>query len=184
MHNIGYMTLIENVDRKGVLRDIQVIAREGGDGYHGSPRWHDEIKPLRNYNEAQAWIEAHDNGWYDDHAVRYYDHSNAKKTKKIEELERRLKELFSKKNDYIKAHSVKNLKAALITCPKCGSKLSREHLRSESCPLCYTDLRSKTTLDTIKNYERRQAETQKQIEAEKEKQNGQVKWLLKYEYHS
>lgn len=184
MHNINYIDVQEKCNRKSILWDIQEVAKRDGDGYSGPLKWHDEVPPLKSYEEAEAWIKAHDKGWYDDHAVRYYDYSRLKDTKKIAELRRRQKEVYDKRIAYEKEHSVKKLKAKLITCPKCGSKLSREHLHSEKCPLCYADLRSKTTLDTIANYEKRRAEIGKQIIAEQHKGKGEVRWLVKYEYHS
>lgn len=184
MHNIGYSSYPEKCNRKEVLGIIQDIAEEDGDGYHGAPRWHDEVAPLANRDEAQKWIQAHDKGWYDDHAVRYYDYSRLKDTKKIAELKQKAQDITRKKADYTVEHSVKKLKATLITCPSCGSKLSREHLRSEKCPLCGTDLRSKTTLETIANYERRRTENGQNIMKEQQKGKGEVRWLIKYEYHS
>lgn len=184
MHNIGYSSYPEKCNRKEVLEIIQDIAAEDGDGYHGAPRWHDEIAPLASRDEAQKWIQAHDKGWYDDHAVRYYDYSRLKDTKKIAELKQKATDIAKKKAEYTVEHSVKKLKAVLITCPNCGSKLSREHLRSEKCPLCGTDLRSKTTLDALKRYDERIADTWKAVEAEQRKGKGEVRWLVKYEYHS
>lgn len=184
MHNIGYLSKPEKCDRRAILWDIKDIAEQDGDGYSGPLKWHDEVKPLESREAAEEWIKAHDKGWYDDHAVRYYDYSQVKDTKKVLELRQRCRDVYDKQIAYEKAHSVKTFKANLITCPKCGSKLSVYHLRSEKCPLCYTDLRSKTTLETIANYEKRRADIGKQIEDEKRKGKGEVRWLIKYEYHS
>ena len=78
---------------------------------------------------------------------------------------------------------MKNRKSEYIGCPKCGSKLFREYLKAEFCPLCRTDLRSQTTLEALANFDKRREKVQDQLEAEKEKQNGEVRWLIKYEYH-
>lgn len=182
-HIVDYFTEKEKCNRKGIEADIAACARRNGDGWLGPMHWHDEVKPLRNYEEAQRWITAHDKGWYDDHAVRYYDYENVKPTKKMGELSQKIRALWDAKEAYAKEHSVKNRKSEYIGCPKCGSKLFREYLKAEFCPLCRTDLRSQTTLEALANFDKRREKVQDQLEAEKEKQNGEVRWLIKYEYH-
>lgn len=183
-HVISRITEPEKCNRGLVMAAIAERAeRDGDSGYYGPMHWHDEVSPLKNREEAEKWIRAHDKGFYDDHAVRYYDYSRLKDTKKITELKAKAAALAKEKAEYIAKHSVKNLKANLITCPVCGSKLSRERLRTESCPLCYTDLRSKTTLDGIKRYEERTANVWKQVQVEQQKGKGEIRWLIKYEYH-
>lgn len=184
MHNIRYLDYPEKCNRKEIISIICDIAEHDGDGYSGPMHWHDEVAPLESYEAAERWIKAHDKGWYDDHAVRYYDYSRLKDTKKISELKQRALEIQKKKGEYATEHSVKKLKAVLITCPKCGSKLSRAHLRSEYCPLCNTDLRSKTTQETLKHFDERISQVWKTIQAEQRKSKGEVRWLVKYEYHS
>ena len=182
-HVIEYLDEKENCNRKGIENDIAIAARYNGDGWQGPMHWHDEVKPLKNYNAAQKWIEEHDKGWYDDHAVRYYDYCKVKPTKKMGELQQKIRELREQKVAYENLHSVKKRKSEYIGCPKCGSKLFREYLKSEYCPLCRSDLRSQTTLDTLANYDKRIQKVQIQLEDETEKQKGEVRWLIKYEYH-
>lgn len=186
MHNIGYNTYDENVNRKKVMADIIEEAEENGDGYSSRFTWHDEVPPLETYEDAKKFIKGKDNGWYDDHAVRFKDYTAAKKTAKIEEYEKKIAELGQERNAYREKHSVHTFQAKYVGCAKCGSKLSKEHLRGEVCPLCGTDLRSKTTLDKMEWYADKIADYRKRIEAEKMKQKKSVKikWLVKYEYHS
>lgn len=186
MHNIGYLVYSEKANKNIVMDEIHTIARRNGDGYNTTMKWHDELPPFETEAEAHQWIEEHDNGWYDDHAVLFRDYSNAKKTKKIEEYENKIAELYKAEREYRQAHSVKKLQASLIGCTKCNSKLSKEYLRGEYCPLCGTDLRSKTTLDKLEWYKSKRNEYEKRIEDEKKKQKDSCKimWLIKYEYHS
>lgn len=88
--------------------------------------------------------------------------------------------------EYMHQHSVSALKASYIGCPKCGSKLAKEYLSGEYCPLCRTDLRSKTKQETLAKYQEKSKAIIKAIQAEEEKQrrNRKVRWLIKYEYHS
>ena len=185
-HNICHMTADENCDRRQIMNAITERANRDGDGYSGPMHWHVEVSPLKNREEAEKWIRDHDNGWYDDHAVRFYDYSDAEITPKIKELQQKHSALTLKIREYEAKHSVKNLKAAFIGCPECGSKLAKDRLHGNFCPLCLTDLRSKTTLDNLAGYRKKQAEICEKIkdEQEKQKSKAKVKWLIKYEYHS
>ncbi len=184
-HIVGYMEVSENCDRAGVLADIQFEAEREGDGYPGGVKWHDNVGPLGSRDEAEKWIRDHDNGWYDDHAVRFYSYYNAKTTKKMDDIRRRIGETSEKLAKYTKEHSVQKQKAEFIGCSECGSKLARNRLRGEICPVCGTDLRSKTTLETIKGYEDKIKSLWEKIEEEKKKQKNirETLWLVKYEYH-
>ena len=94
-------------------------------------------------------------------------------------------EFKKSKSEYIKEHSVKNFQAKHIGCLKCGSKLNKDFLNYDKCPLCGTDLRSKTTLEKIKWFDEKIKDYQNRIETEKRKQKSKakIKWLIKYEYH-
>lgn len=142
-------------------------------------------KVFDGYDEAEAYIRSVDKGWYDGIAVKFLDFSDVKATSKVNELREKIRETEQKKKEYIAAHSVKTQKAAYIGCLKCGSKLNREMLRSESCPLCRTDLRSATTLERIASFDNRIKEYNKKITEErlKDKKKAKVTWLVKFEYH-
>lgn len=184
-HIVGYLEVSESCDRAGVLATIRSEAEHGGDGYFGGVKWHDEVKPLESRDAAEKWISDHDKGWYDDHAVRFCSYYKAKQTKKIEEYQSKIKETREKADKYVVEHSVRKQKAAYIGCGKCGSKIAKEYLRSEYCPVCRNDLRSKTTIDTLNGYEEKIKGLYAKIEEEKKKQKDAkvVLWLVKYEYH-
>ena len=186
MHNIHYLTYAEKVNRKEVMADITEMARSDGDGYSSRMTWHDEVEPFETYEEAKEFIRSRDNGWYDDHAVRFKDYSKATKTAKMEEYEKKVAELAKASLKYRNEHSIHNFKAKHIGCPKCNSKLNKAYIVGEKCPLCRADLRSQTTLDKIKWYEKKIGEYNEKIEAEKRKQKKACKimWLVKCEYHS
>ena len=185
-HNIYYITCDENAKRAAIMADIADHAKRDGDGYSSRFTWHDEISPYESREKAEEAIKMLDRGWYDDHAVRFYDYSKADKTAKMAEYEAKVAELLKAVREYRAAHSVHTFQAKHIGCPKCGSKLNKDYFTGEHCPLCRTDLRSKTTLDKIKWYEEKIADYRNRIEEEKRKQKKKavVKWLIKYEYHS
>ena len=183
-HEIYYYTCKEDCNRKFVMQEIAEHAQREGDGYHSRMTWHDGIPPLESEEAAHEFIKKHDNGWYDDHAVRFKDYSRAEKTAKIKEYETKISELFAAEKEYREAHSIHLLKARHIGCPKCESRLNKDFIRGENCPLCHTDLRSKTTLEKLEWYKNKRADYQARIEAEKRKQKCQITWLVKYEFHS
>jgi hypothetical protein len=186
MHNIHYITCDENANRKGIMADIAEHAREDGDGYSSRFTWHDNIPPYESYEKAEEAIKMLDRGFYDDHAVRFYDYSKAEKTAKMAEYEAKVIELWEGKKKYAQEHSVHTFQAKFIGCPKCESKLNKQYFRGNNCPLCQTSLLSKTTLDKLKWYDEKIADYRNRIEEEKRKQKKKavIKWLIKYEYHS
>lgn len=88
-------------------------------------------------------------------------------TKNEEKLTAKLKKLAEQKKDYEQKHSIHTFKSEFIGCKGCGSKLKVSLIHGESCPLCYTDLRGQTTLDTIKKYNLSMYEIQQELEIEK-----------------
>lgn len=187
MHEIYYWDYEENTNRSEIMAEIQDIAEREGDGYHSSMTWHDKLAPFESREEAKTFIERENTDhWYDDHAVRYMDYSSASKTKKCEELESKIKDLVKLSREYEKKHSVHNSEAKHIGCKNCGSKLNKEYIVGEKCPLCRHDLRSKTTLEKLEYYRKKIDEYGDKIKLEmrKQKKAAKVMWLVKFEFHS
>ena len=185
MHNICYREYPESTPKQKIVDEVLKIVSRSGDGY-GTDRITFRDVVCDNISAAQAYINDNDNAFYGGLAVKYYDFSNVKDNKKVDDLEKKIAETREKKSAFAVAHSVKSQKAAYIGCPKCGSKLSRERLRGNSCPLCSQELRAPSTLERLKSYDNRISEYEKQIAQErlKNKQKAKVMWLVKFEYHS
>lgn len=185
-HEIKYFVCSPTQSRASIMDEIQNYARRYGDGYASYVTWHDNVAPLDSYDDAKNFIEQRDNGNYSDHAVRYYDYSGIPETNKIKNIREQITDLSKARAEWIKSHSVKSQKAQYIGCHKCGSKLSKEHLRGESCPLCGTDLRSGYILEKIEWYNNKIRLCYDAIEAEKKKQKNKAKimWLVKFEFHN
>ena len=189
-HETKHFTFDENVDKRKVQdRCDAYAAREGGSSGLPSPiRWIDRV--FANYDEADAYIKSHDDGWYDQLAVKYREYERIEPTKTLLSLKDRLAKEREKKAEYAAAHSVSTFKAEFVGCPDCGSKLKRTLLKSENCPLCHAELRGKTTIDTIARYEANIRDLQKQIKEEEKKmeeknlKKSKIKWLVKIEYHT
>lgn len=191
-HQVWHLVYDENVDKKAVQSEGDMYARrdgygEGATSLPGKIRWLNDI--CDNREDAEKYIESHDSGWYDQLAVRFREYQRLEPSKAMTSLQIRLVAEMDKKKAYEKAHSVSTFKAEFIGCPKCGSRLKRTLLKRESCPLCGTELRSQTTMDTLGRYEKNIRNLEKKIKEEERKsqkknvEKSKVKWLVKIEYH-
>ena len=184
-HAIQYHEYPATWSLQKVVDDVLDYVRHSGDRY-GTDRLRTPTDTVfESRSDAEAFIDRVDRHDYDGIAVKFLDYSEVKDSKKITELRSKIAETVKKKDEYIKEHSVKNQKAAFIGCSSCLSKLNKEKLRGEHCPLCNTDLRSPSTLERIASFHKRVEEYSAKIEQEqkKEKSKAKVKWLVKFEYH-
>lgn len=186
MHNIEYREFSESTPKQEIVDYVLKNVSRSGDGYGTSHIKFCSDVICDNISAAQAYINEIDHDFYGGYAVRYYDFSQVKDPKKVGELEQKVREIMAKKRAFAEAHSVKSQKAAFVGCPKCGSKLNRERLRGNDCPLCWTDMRAASTLERLASYDKRMDEYHRQIQQErlKNKKKARVMWLVKYEYHS
>lgn len=182
-HFVGYETFDKNVDRREVYDFIEdKCAWENGDGYSSTIKWHCE-KVYADFEDAQRAITRLDNGWYDDHAVLYYNRDAVKPTKEMEAVRDRMKAVRNKKDEYEEKFHVKHRKADFVGCKTCGSKLRREYIRSNKCPMCGSDLRSDSVIKKLSEYDAKLNDLEKKYRDLAKKQPGTVKWLVKYEFH-
>lgn len=141
-------------------------------------------EPLENQEAAEDFLDERDD-WHRNWnvAVRFYDRSSCKPTKKCEELLKRLHAEEEKLYSYTKSHDLSTFKASLIGCSKCGSKLNKEYLKGYHCPLCRNDMRSDTTKNTVSRYQQKIRDIKRDIMAEEKKSSGKavVKYLVLYE---
>lgn len=186
MHNIEYREYAENTPVREIIADVVSIVSRNGDGYGTDHLTFFDDVVCDNFSAAQEYIRSRDKDFYGGYAVRYYDFHNVKDSAKIEELRKKITETANKRNEFAKAHSVRSQKAAFIGCSVCGSKLNKDMLCTEKCPLCHEDLRSESTLARIEGYNKRIAEYRGKIEQErlKSKKQATVMWLVKFEWHS
>lgn len=191
MHNIEYRTYDEKVNKEKVKKDIDHFVamedwQEGCSGLLRGIRWID--KTFASYNDAQDYIERNDRGSYDNLAVKYRVADNGiTKAKKYAELKERQERAWREYADLSNASYMEGVKSLLVTCSKCGSKISSKHWRRNNCPVCGQDFRSKTTLDRIdaKLKASRKAEAElEQYKADYAEKHGKVNWLVKFEYHT
>lgn len=194
--NINYWVNPENIDRKTVEAELNECVRrwtceEDGQGGHGldNPiRWIFHV--CLNYDDAQAYIESHDKGSYDQLAVMFYEYPTLEPSKAMITLQNRLRAERDKRITYEETHGVDSFKAEYVGCPECGSKLKRALLRGNSCPLCKAELRRKTTLDTLKRYAENIRDIKEKMTHElrkmqkRQRKKAKVNWLIKTEHRN
>ena len=198
---MGHLSTFVVIDKKedilGEAEDFAYIhtdRQENWNGnYHGNLTIHDRII-CDNVEEAEKKIKALDNGWYDDHAVQFYDIPSVEDTKKMERLMERIAENHMKREAYEEKHLIQNLKSKLITCSHCGSKIAKDYMRSQYCPVCRDqDLRADYILKRLEKFEeddkkihaeyRRLRKELEDKQTEKYKGKAPIKWLAKFEIH-
>lgn len=189
-HEIRHFEYKDNIKRDWVQGELDNFVKhedwqEGCSGLAAPIRWCEQVI-CDSYDDAEKWIEEHDRGYYDQLAVRFRDTSSAK-SKKISELESKLREASIGWRDAETQRYADTVKSSFVGCKKCGSKLAREYLRNTNlCPLCRTDFRSPTTLASIAAKKEKMEHIRQMLADEKKKvgsKNGEVKWLVKIEYH-
>ena len=184
--------------RDDAERKIADIARHSGDGLYEGFHW-DNLVVYGSKKEALEHLNDV-RGEYENLAVPFRDTFEAINagSKRLNDLRKRHAALCSKYFAYSEAHpAVKHGRGEFITCKRCGSKLSREHMskivrmpNANACPVCGADLRPKSVLDAIEKYKKRIEELEKAIEDEcdaiskKAAKDAPKRWLIMFEYHS
>lgn len=197
-HNIRHFDYPENVDRRKVQAELDILAategwQEGVRGLVHRIRWLD-ADPQDNYDEAEEFILLEDRGDYDCLAVRYREPDREGQAK-INAAAVYLREM---RKAYQESQEEDNYPATrtsqYISCPDCGSKLSRGELaklkRPNYCPLCKCDLRPESMVERHKaRVAKAKAAVSKAEDAYRKAQkqavkSGKVRWLVKIEYHT
>lgn len=190
-HNIKHLIYKEDVNRKKVQADLDNYVahddwQEGCSGLNSPIRWIENCGVLDSYEEALEYIKSHDKGWYDSLAVRFRDYDGTE-TAAIKKAREKVTAAIKKSNELNYKLHFENVKAVLIGCRKCGSKISRQHLKGNNCPVCGFDMRPQSVLDTLAKYKRDVEKADALLKREKEKavlKHSKTKWLVKIEWHT
>lgn len=101
-------------------------------------------------------------------------------SKKMKDIRERIEEEQRKCEEYGQKHSVLTFKASYVSCPKCMSKLNKDYLKNDKCPVCHSDMRSDTTKATLERYKKKITSLKKEYE-EQRKNKKNIKYVLFYE---
>lgn len=114
--------------------------------------------------------------------IPFLDTNSLPNDKRLLELEKRLQDEISKRNAYYNAHNVQNLQAKYISCKRCGSKVNKDYIRNNSCPVCRNNMLSDTVQKRLDAFSTRIVGLKASIVAEKEKRAGKAptRYLVVY----
>lgn len=185
-HCVMHQTYPESWTERKITDDVIECVNSHGDRYGTQSVRFPTTRVFENREAAEAYIEGADRGqFYGGIAVKFLDFSRVEDNKKATELRQKIADTNKKQAEYIEAHSVGKQKVAYIGCRSCGSKLNREKLSGERCPVCHTDLRPASILERIASFQKRINEYDAKLkqEREKDKKKARVQWLVKFEYH-
>lgn len=194
-HAITILTFPENVDEKKAWAEVDEFCREncdpcehGGAAPSGLARpikWKREVRVFATFEEAEDFLTFNrDRLPYEPWAVRY--RAETKPSSRTKMLEERVERLEREFKDLWESTLPSKRKARYITCPYCGSSLSRTLLDAVvKCPLCLTDLRSRTSLKRIaaKDAARMNAKVALMESKERDRRKTEVRWAVIAEVH-
>lgn len=184
MHMTEYFTYSEKKSKEKIFAELNSYVSKRTENHEciSKIRWMEGEKYVypceEDAEEAISRIDL-ESGLYDD--------CIAVKFRKVEEDRNLRAKACAAWAAYHEAENVvvaKSFKAQLVGCKKCGSRLNREYLKSNFCPLCGADMRSETELHRIQRLREKAEDAEKKIiEAKRKSKKGKVYWLVKIEWH-
>lgn len=186
-HCINIKTYDININKDIVYAELNQQAIYEGDYHTGLPdgiTWTD--KEFDSYEQAERYIYDNYCKWYECIAVKYRDLDALKKTKKIVELEKRKSKVWTEYDKLDNNIHYKNVQAQYVTCRTCGSKINKDHLRSNRCPVCGKDMRPESLLERLKVMNKKIQKLERELYKEKLrlKAKAKLRWMVKVEYHT
>lgn len=191
-HVVKFGDYPENVNKRKVQDewDYYVQMEDWEEGASGANpiRWI-ECAPCEDYEAAEKYIEKHDKGWYDCLAVRYLSYEKVKPSAQIKELQDRVVKCRTALRTKETRFHFADVKSEFVGCKSCGSKISRTYMKHNYCPVCNADMRPASTLSSIDAAKLALEKAEKALAAEqkkyqqKVKNNAEVRWLVKVEFH-
>lgn len=190
-HIICHKVLERDVDKAEVLDEIreEVLHEDWQEGgrYHGNLRWHEDTVYVGIDKAEEAIDRLTGREAYVDCAVLFRDVEAVPATAKVRSIDARIARVQAAMQSFESAHSIHARKSRTVSCPRCESRIAVGYMRgrSERCPVCGADLRAKSTIERLAEFERRlrDLERERAVELKKGAGKAPVRWLLKYEYH-
>ena len=144
-------------------------------------------KIFSSYDDAEDYLNSISNKWARNYNVMaaFYDTSAAKETKTMLLLKERINKEREKLKALEKSSDVRNFKSAYVGCPECGSKLNKNYINRNCCPLCGTNLTSETNKKRMQGYKDNIKKWEKDLTAacNKQKEKLPVRYLVMFEEH-
>ncbi len=119
---------------------------------------------------------------------RQIDYDAIKPTATMLRIEDRIQRMREQCEKYTQEHSIHTLSAKLITCTQCDSRIAKEWIKGEHCPVCGNDLRSPYIPAQIETYNEKIKEMEREYNQARERLISKglnsgaispvVKWLV------
>lgn len=183
-HQITKMSFDASTSKNEILNACREASRGTDHSQVSEVRFIEDVI-LNGRDEAEKYIDEHDNGWYDNLAVRYRD-PYATPFKRLEHLRALLREAENKYRNLQTQPVQTTNKSKYIGCKKCGSKLASQYIHGWTCPLCHSDLRSETHQKKVESAKQRVSYLEELLSAEEKRlaaKSQHLKWLVKIEFH-
>lgn len=189
MHEIHYLHFDEKTTQSDIQKEIDAFVIHNSDSHHaGSPiRFYPDL--CENEEEAEKFIQSHDNHWYDQLGVKYLTPLAPVTSKKLYELKNQKQNLVTKIHVLERKPHFKEVKSAFISCRNCESKINTDYIRiSNFCPVCKVDMRPATVRNRIAKMRNKlkiqDAKINEEVKALEAKAPKKVMYLVKTEYHT
>ena len=129
---------------------------------------------------AKEWLYESDDGYFNGRAVLAAVPTNEKK---VDAAKKALADAEKHEQEIKDSLSVKNRTSKFLGCEKCGSKIAREYLKGDKCPVCGNDLRPASTLDRIAAVHKKVVAARRKLEEAKNCKKKEV-WVVFTDYHT
>lgn len=179
---MGYnlISFSENKSKSDILESINNVISMVTNKKISKINWiNDSI--CKNYEDASASLKTIINSEYDAFAVRYLKVAKVRRSKELEDLEQKYNTVFGELRKLSEMNYVKGLKINYVTCKNCGSKLKKEYVYRDYCPLCGECLLPKAYQNKLKSTERKLKQIEEELNKEKERlrmESNKVEWLV------
>ena len=120
--------------------------------------------------------------------IKHVDIDALAPTVTMEQIADRVRRMGEQRDKFEAEHSIHTLAAKLITCTKCDSRIAKDWVEGEHCPVCGNDLRSPYIPEQIATYEAKMAELREEYAQARDRQvkralakgelNARVTWLV------
>ncbi len=188
IENEVYPENISKEARKAIQAKWDRIAavegrREGASGLGMDIKWLEGVPLFEGEEAAEEYmLRLHDKQCV---AVRF--RKDAPMSKEMREAIQARNDARMKYGQLNGAIHYANVKAQFVSCKKCGSRLAREYLHSNFCPMCRADMRPESVQAAIKRADAAVKKAEKRVtEAQKKanRKSGEVMWCLQIFYHT
>lgn len=182
---VDYFMFSVKDNAKQIASEIDYVVYYGGGHIHACDiTFIDKVLP--DYDSAVEYIESLNKKVTELVAVKYIcvNLSKDEYSKKLKDLELKYYETLSKYNKLESTVYALGLKSDVVICRHCGTKIKKEYIESNYCPLCKQDMRNKTLLTQKERLKNKLNQLDLAIKEERKRlneksKNKEEKWVVR-----